>query len=103
MNNDKTTPPTSNFESDFNEAYQRQQEENEVRLQQKIEEATKNGKQEFDANVVFEAYYPNDWSNDENLIMKRAESFRKDYYNSDAHTIKEWVEAKENIEQQGDS
>ncbi len=103
MSSDDKKLPTSSLESNFNEAYKRQQAMNLERLEQKIEEATLNGKEEFDANKVFELYYPNDWSNDEALILKRAQSFKVDYYNSNAQSIQEWVENKETIEQQGDS
>lgn len=103
MSSDDKKLPTSSLESNFNEAYKRQQEMNLERLEQKIEEATLNGKEEFDANKVFELYYPNDWSNDESLILKRAESFKKDYYESAANNLAEWVIKKESIERQGDS
>ena len=103
MSSDDKKLPTSSLESNFKEAYKLQQVSNNERLEKKIEEATLNGKEEFDANKVFELYYPNDWSNDEALILKRAQSFKDNYYNSNAKSIQEWVDNKETIEQQGDS
>ena len=98
-----SNPEPINLEQKIAEAKRLLSEENEERLRRKIQDAQARGKEEFNADKLFELYYPNDWSNDEADVLRRAQSYMKDYYNSDVQTIQEWVNSKESIERQGDS
>ena len=110
MNNKKITnsSPAENepkmlHDEDFAASAERKRKNEAESLSRLIEEAKAKGKEEFDAEKVFNLYYPNDLTDDEAKIMKRAESCLSDYYHSDAMTIEEWVKKREEIEAQGDS
>ena len=101
--NTNFSDPKKSWDETIKEAFEKKDSEEKASLERLVTEAVVNGKEEFDVDRLLQHYYPNDLTDDENLIRSRVESYRSDYYHSSAMTLEEWAKNREQIEAQGDS